>query len=140
MLRSHDGVGGEFGFDEARQAFCAGSAYLRAGLAPDAETECERALALYRRAPAQERWYAAEASASVDLAASRLLSDDVSGATDALSPVFTLPADKRVDGLVKRLRQVRTSLAAVPSRETTALVGKIEVFTAETVTRTPISF
>lgn len=136
----HDGVGGEFGFDEARQAFCAGSAYLSAGLAPDAETECERALALYRRAPAEERWYAAEASAAVDLAASRLLSDDVSGATDALSPVFALPADKRVDGLMKRLRQVRTSLAAIPSRETTTLVGKIEEFTAETVTRASISF
>ena len=26
----HEGVGGEFGFDEAREAFCAGAAYLNA--------------------------------------------------------------------------------------------------------------
>ncbi|MFC0860924.1 XRE family transcriptional regulator [Sphaerimonospora cavernae] len=131
----HDEVGGEFGFDEARQAFCAGSAYLSAGMAPEAETECERALTLYRAVPADQRWYAAEASASVDLAAARLLAGDIDGAADALSPVFALRPDRRVEGLVKRVGQVRSSLASIPSRQAGVLMEKIEDFTTETATR-----
>ncbi|KAB8172350.1 hypothetical protein [Microbispora catharanthi] len=130
----HEGVGGEFGFDEAREAFCAGSAYLSAGLAPEAEAECQRALNLYQSAPDEQRWYAAEASASVDLAAARLLADDTDGAADALAPVLALHPDKRVEGLVKRMGQVRASLASVASHEAGSLAERIEVFSAETAT------
>ncbi|MCT9931861.1 hypothetical protein N5079_16750 [Planotetraspora sp. A-T 1434] len=131
----HEGVGGEFGFDEAREAFCAGSAYLNAGMAQEVEAECERALSLYRAVPAEQRWYAAEASACVDLAAARLLADDIDGAADALAPVFALKPDGRVEGLVKRMGQVRASLASVPSHDAGALADRIEAFSTETATR-----
>ncbi|GAA4199909.1 XRE family transcriptional regulator [Microbispora amethystogenes] len=130
----HDEVGGEFGFDEARESFCAGSAYLSAGMAHEAETECERALSLYRAAPAEQRWYAAEASACVDLAAARLLANDIDGVAEALAPVFALQPDRRVEGLVKRMGQVRASLASVTSREAGSLAERIECFSTETAT------
>ncbi|MEW9532842.1 XRE family transcriptional regulator [Microbispora sp. NPDC049125] len=131
----HDDVGGEFSFDEARQAFCAGSAYLSAGMAAEAEAECERALQLYRDVSEEQRWYAAEASASVDLAAARLLASDVDGAGDALSPVFALQADRRVEGLIKRVMHVRNSLASVPASQAGQLVERIDDFATETATR-----
>ncbi|MEV5407293.1 XRE family transcriptional regulator [Thermopolyspora sp. NPDC052614] len=130
----HDGIGGEFGFDEARQAFCAGTAYLSARLGAEAAAECERALTLYRDASVERRWYAAEASTSVDLAAARLITGDIDGAAVALAPVFALPPDRRVEGLVKRLGQVSTSLASISFSSGRTLMERIENFTAETAT------
>ncbi|MFG1879311.1 XRE family transcriptional regulator [Sphaerisporangium sp. NPDC049003] len=128
----HDGVGGEFGFDGARQSFCAGSSYLSVGLGMEAAAECERALALYRSAPAEHRWYAAEASTSVDLAAARLLAGDIDGVTEALTPVFPLSPDRRVEGILKRVKAIRNSLATISAQDTTALMDMIEGFTIET--------
>ncbi len=130
----HEGVGGEFGFDEARESFCAGSAYLTAGMAQEAEAECERALSLYRAVPAEQRWYAAEASACVDLAAARLLAGTIDGVSDALAPVFALQPDRRVEGLIKRMEHVRASLTSVSSLQAAILAEVIEAFSTETVT------
>jgi transcriptional regulator with XRE-family HTH domain len=96
----HDHIGGEFGFTEARQAFCSGSAYLQLGNVGRALQECERAVRLYEASPAGERWYGAECSAHTDLAAARLLRGELEGAREALAPVFSLPPDKQVQGLV----------------------------------------
>lgn len=131
----HDGVGGEFAFDEARQAFCAGSAYLSAGLAAEAQAECERALALYQGFPAAQRWYAAEASTSVDLATARLLAGDLDGSAEALAPVLATPPDKRVEGLIKRVARFHASLSSIPSADAGPLIELIEDFTIETAVR-----
>lgn len=131
----HDEIGGEFGFDQARQAFCCGTAYLALGSGAEATAQCERALRLYSQGSAERRWYAAEASASVDLASARLLSADAEGAAEALEPVFGLQPDKRVESLVKRLGQVRLALTATGSRGAYELAERIEEFTANTITR-----
>jgi hypothetical protein len=47
----HDHIGGEFGFSEARQAFCSGSAYLQLGSVERAVEECERSVRLYQASP-----------------------------------------------------------------------------------------
>jgi transcriptional regulator with XRE-family HTH domain len=134
----HDRIGGEFGFSEARQAFCSGSAYLQLGSVGNAVEECERAVRLYQVSPAGERWYGAECSARADLAATRLLRGELDGAREALAPVFALPPDKRVQGLRRRLGTVRRLLSQplyVNSSDGRWLGQQIEVFTSGGVSR-----
>jgi transcriptional regulator with XRE-family HTH domain len=134
----HDRIGGEFGFSEARQAFCSGSAYLQLGSVGRALEECERAVRLYEASPAEERWYGAECSARTDLAATRLVRGELDGARVALAPVFALPPDKRVQGLVRRLGNVRRLLSQplyVNSHEGRRLGQQIEVFASGAVSR-----
>jgi hypothetical protein len=107
----HDGVGGEFGFTPARQAFCNGSAYLRLRLPEQALAECGQAVALYGQASAEDRWYAAEAGSRADLAAAHLLLGDLDGARAAVSDVLGMPPDRRVQGVVRRLDSLREMLA-----------------------------
>jgi hypothetical protein len=118
-----------------RQAFCLGSAYVALGDSREALIECQRALDLYRQAPAEQRWYAAEASASVDLASAYLLVGDASGAGSALTSIFSLPADKRVEGLIKRIAKVRVALAAVEGRDAGELAERIEQFSHDSIIR-----
>jgi transcriptional regulator with XRE-family HTH domain len=134
----HDRIGGEFGFTEARQAFCSGSAYLQLGDAGQALEECERAVGLYEASPAGERWYGAECSTRADLAATRLLQGELDGAREALAPVFALPPDKRIQGLVKRLGNVQRLLSQplyVGSPEGRHLSQQIEGFASGAVSR-----
>jgi hypothetical protein len=134
----HDTVAGEFGFSPARQAFCAGSMYLQMADYRDAQRECETAVMLYEQAPPLERWYAAEFSARVDLAASRLMGDDLDSAQSALEAVFALPSGKRVEGLVQRMRRLRRTLGDkryAGSSEARTVAGRIEEFTATAITR-----
>ncbi|HEY9475002.1 MAG TPA: hypothetical protein VIS06_14260, partial [Mycobacteriales bacterium] len=134
----HDEIGGEFGFGAARQAFCAGSAYigLRDGAA--AEEHAQRALTLYASAPAGERAYSAENGARIDLGTARLLRGDLDGAREALAPVLALPPVHRVVVLTGRLGQARTLLAGeafTGSRVARQLDGEIHQFSADTAAR-----
>lgn len=128
----HDGVGGEFGFSLARQTFCNGSAYLKLGRPEDALTECGQAVELYAQAAAEDRWYAAEAGARTDVAAAHLLQGDLEGAREAVSHVLSLQSDKRVEGVVRRLGELREVLAGPGFRgkEARAFMDEIEQFTA----------
>jgi tetratricopeptide (TPR) repeat protein len=128
----HDGVGGEFGFGPARQAFSNGSAYLKLGRPTEALTECGRAIELYAQAPAEERWYAAEAGARADLAAAHLLQGDLAGAREAVGEVLNLDPSKRVEGVVRRLGVLRETLAgsSFQHRAARTLAEEIEQFTA----------
>ena len=134
----HDHIGGEFGFNEARQAFCSGTAYLQLGSVSRALEECQRAARLYEASPAGERWYGAECSARTDLAATRLMRGELDGAREALAPVFALPPDKRVQGLVKRLGNVQRLLGQplyASSPEGQRLGQQIEGFASGAVSR-----
>jgi len=134
----HDHIGGEFGFNEARQAFCSGSAYLQLGDIRRALEECERAVRLYEAGPVGERWYGAECSARTDLAATRLLRGELDGAREALVPVFALSPDKRVQGLVKRLGNVQRLLSQpryISSPDGRRLGQQVEGFAAAAVSR-----
>lgn len=134
----HDHIGGEFGFNKARQAFCSGSAYLQLGNISRALEECEHAVRLYEAGPAGERWYGAECSARTDLAATRLLRGELDGAREALVPVFALPPDKRVQGLVKRLGNVQRLLSQphyISSPDGRRLGQQVEGFASRAVSR-----
>lgn len=131
----HDEIGGEFGFDAARQAFCAGSAYLGLGDGIAAEEQAQHALTLYAAASADERAYSPENGARIDLGTARLLRGDLDGAREALIPVFTLPPVQRVVVLTGRLGQARALLAGdrfATSRAARQLDGEIHEFSADT--------
>ncbi len=130
----HDRVGGEFGFDLARQSFSNGSAYLKLGRSAEALAECGQVLELYRRASPEERSYAAEAGTRADMAAAHLARGDLSGAREAVSEVLSLDSGMRVEGVIRRLNALLEILAGSSFRNRAAqsLADEIEEFTAST--------
>ncbi len=108
----HDRIGGEFGFDAARHAWCVSSAFVQLGHAPAAAHHARRALALYDELPPGDRSPKAEAAARVDLANAFLLEAELDGAADALRPVLTLHVHHRVDGIHRRLGTATALLTA----------------------------
>lgn len=134
----HDRVGGEFGFDAARQARCHGSAFLQLEDADQAVEETSHAVQLYAEQPAERRWVVLEAEAHADLAAAYLLQETLDGARDALLPVFSLAPEQRIVGVTQRLDRVRGLLTHRPYRgsaEALALGEQIEAFGANSVVR-----
>lgn len=134
----HDGIGGEFGYNEARQELSAGTAYvtLRDGVA--AEQHAQRALEILGTYPPEQRAYYTEHAARVDLAIAKLLRGDLAGARETLAPVFALPPAQRVSGVTSRLEQARTLLGAEvfrTSRAARQLAADIADFTADTTGR-----
>jgi tetratricopeptide (TPR) repeat protein len=128
----HDEIGGEFSFDEARQARCNGSAYVMLGDADSAITATRRAIDLVVTLPPERRWLKVEAEAHTDLSAAYLLKGQLDGAHEALAPVFAVPQELRIEGLLQRLGRVRNLLvggAFRSSREACQLQEQIEEFT-----------
>jgi hypothetical protein len=140
----HDEIGGEFGFDEARQARCNGSAYLELGTAEPALAETRHAIELLTAVPREQRWLKVEVQAHADLSAAHLLSSELEGAREALAPVFAVPPELRIEGLTQRLGRVRGLLARTPvrrSQQARQLGEQIEDFTANAAARMlPSSF
>ena len=134
----HDGIAGEFGFDQARQARCNGSAYLELGAAEPAIVETRRAIDLFAALPPEQRWFKVEVQAHTDLSAAHLLDSELDGAREALVPVFAVPPELRVEGLTQRLGRVRALLIRSPARrsqEARQLGERIEDFIANAAGR-----
>src|SRR6266540_2104680 len=134
----HDGIGGEFSFDEARQARCNGSAYLELGDAKSAIRETQRAIELFATTPRDRGWLKVDAEAHTDLCGGYLLESQFDGAQQALAPVFAIPPEHRIEGLTGRLRRVRHLLVRSPfrtAREARELGEQIEDFTAHAANR-----
>jgi hypothetical protein len=134
----HDGIAGEFGFDEARQARCNGSAFLELGATEPAIAETRRAIELLGALPPEQRWFKVEVQAHTDLSATHLLNSELDGAREALVPVFAVPPELRIEGLTQRLGRVRTLLVRSPfrrSQEARQLGEQIEDFTVNAAGR-----
>jgi hypothetical protein len=72
----------------------------------------------------------------VDLAAARLRAGALDGALDALEPVLSLPEDKRVGQVLRRLPRVRRELADRRFSGQSAaahLDSRIEAYAQETI-------
>ena len=133
-----DGTGGEFGYGPAHAEFSAGSAYVTLTDGPAAELHTQRGLELFEAMPVTDRAYYAEYGARVDLAAARVLRGDLSGARDALVPVFALAPAQRTAGVLGRLDQVLLLLSADifrDSREAHRLATDITDLTTATPTQ-----
>jgi hypothetical protein len=129
----HDQIGGQFGFDPARQARCNGSTYLQLGNATQASRRAEAAIGLCAAMPSGRRWVKIETQAHADLAAARLMGGDLDGARDALLPVLGTPSALRVEGLTRRVQRVADMLAAPAYRHShpaRQLSGEIGEFTS----------
>jgi hypothetical protein len=127
----HDGMGGEFGFSPERAAMSAGSSWLLVRDGGRAVEASSHALALARSQATSQRSSKVEMEASADLALAQLLSGDLESAVTALAPVFDLAPEKRVDGLLSRLKGVRAQLAAPElrgNREAADLAHHLEGF------------
>ncbi|MBF6098965.1 helix-turn-helix transcriptional regulator [Nocardia cyriacigeorgica] len=131
----HDGIGGVFGFPDAKAQYYAGATYIHLGMAEPALAATEQAIELYSTGPAWQRSYGAEALARVDSAAAHLINGSLDGATEALHPVLGLPEDKRIAQLEERLTGVRRRLATPAfdgATEAVALDERIEEFCGTT--------
>lgn len=120
----HDEIGGEFGFSNERLAMSNASTALLVGDGERAEDCASRALKLLHRRPQPEQSAAVLAGASADLALARLLRDEVEGAAEALTPMWTVPASQRLSGLLHRLARIRQVLAS-PRYQEAASTGDL---------------
>ncbi|MEW2305366.1 DNA-binding protein [Streptomyces sp. NPDC006655] len=128
----HDGIGGEFGFTPERLAMSTSSTALLAHNAAQAEQSARRALDLIGRRPEEQRSAHVLGGASADLAMARLLANDVDGAADALVPLWGIPADQRVTGVLARTGQIQHFLTQPDVRQAQTareLRGRVEEFT-----------
>ena len=109
-----DVVGGEFAFDDARAAACAGAALLQVGDAQHALWQTHQTFALHMSGTAPTS-PAVLSGASVDGAAALVLEGDLMGAETYLRPVLELHPDPANASLGERLRSVADLLHNSPS-------------------------
>jgi hypothetical protein len=107
-----DEVQGEFAFDDARAAACAGAAWLQLGRGEEAERYTQTALERYLAVPVESRPFSPLNGVRIDTAAARLLQGELDGAAQALRPVFDLTPSRRNAALTGRLTHVRRLLRA----------------------------
>lgn len=108
----HDGVGGEFAFDEERLVMSAATTALLNGDGSRAEGQARRALELVAGRPPARQSGTVKAKASADLAAALLVRGDLEAAEAALAPVWEIPGDRRSSGLLDRVTGLRATLTA----------------------------
>ncbi|MFB7275355.1 DNA-binding protein [Streptomyces sp. NPDC056244] len=128
----HDGVGGEFGFSAERLAMSSSSTALLIHDGDQAEQSARRALELISRKPQVGRSAHVLGGAAADLAMARLLSNDIEGAADALTPLWDIPGDRRVTGVLVRTGQIQQFLTQPAYRTSTLpreLRDRVEDFT-----------
>jgi hypothetical protein len=128
----HDGIGGEFGFTPERLAMSSSSTALLIHDREQAEQSAQRALHLIGQRSQAGRSAHILGGAAADLAMARLLADDVDGAAEALNPLWEIPGDQRVTGVLVRAGQIQQHLARPvywSSMLTRELRDRVEDFT-----------
>ncbi|TQF01971.1 DNA-binding protein [Kitasatospora acidiphila] len=119
----HDGIGGEFHHDAARLARSYGTTFLLLSDGAGAQEHTTRVLTLQSALPASKRTPRIEAEARADCAAALLLTGDLDGAVEMLKPIAALPPDRRIAGLVERIRRVRGLLTEDPIRTSAVAIS-----------------
>ncbi len=111
------GSGGVFAFPLAKQHFYAGSAYVQAGEHARAEASSQAAIEAYETGPPAERAHGDEGLARIDVAAARLARGDLDGVRDALDPLLSLPAERRIQPFATALGKLRRTLTGPLHRD-----------------------
>jgi tetratricopeptide (TPR) repeat protein len=123
--------GGLLTFPAAKQLYYAGGAHSLLGNHEQAKRAALTAIELYETGPLEDRSYGDEALARVDVADAQLAAGDLDGATEALTPVLSLPPAQRIRQLHDRLTRVGTALVVpryAQSREGRSLAGELTAF------------
>jgi transcriptional regulator with XRE-family HTH domain len=131
----HDLVGGEFGFDEARQSFCNAGAWVQVGKPVLAIEAAERALRLYASDAERNRRYGGEASTRLEMTDGYLATRELDAAGVVLDPVISTSATAGVAHLATRLSDICTTLDTPlyrNSREAKELAERIRAHPALT--------
>lgn len=127
----HDVIGGEFGFDDARQAFCNAGAYVQLGQPNLVLQAAERAIRLYPSDAERNRTYGGEGSTRLEMAQAHLMNRALDAAEDVVTPV--LDGANNVGGghLPLRLSEIQGTLVRPPyrhCREALELAERIQEF------------
>ena len=123
----HHDVGGEFAFDDARAAACAGAALLRIGDAESALWQTHQTFALHMSGTAPTS-PAVLSGASVDGATALALEGDLRGAETYLRPVLELDPDPANASLGGRLRSVADLLEDAPTHRAKELAAEVNAW------------
>ncbi|MEU2737334.1 DNA-binding protein [Streptomyces sp. NPDC007095] len=107
----HDVVGGEFGFTAERLAMSNSTTALIIGDSGQAEAAARRALSLLGQRSQDAQSAHVRGGAAADLAMARLLGNDVEGAAEALGPVWEIPSEQRMTGIVVRTARIHRHLS-----------------------------
>lgn len=103
--------GGALRFPSSKMAYYLGSTHRLLGDYERAQRWALEAISAYESGPPIERSYGDEALARADVAIARIVSCELDGAAEILSPVLQLPSDQRIQPIVDGLREVDTALS-----------------------------
>jgi len=106
----HDGVGGEFAFDEAKLWYYQALTLADAEDPAKAEHAAAGAIRLYRAVPARARSYGCDALARVQLARAQLMGRKLDDAAEALGGMLSLDPQMRIGSLNEYLETCRELL------------------------------
>ncbi|WP_251021883.1 XRE family transcriptional regulator [Streptomyces sp. ISL-98] len=110
-----DEIGGLFSCPEARQVNYAAGVHLRIGHPHAALLETQSALHLLA---AQPVWaYGTEAQIHISQAAALLACGEPDGVMEALVPVLTMPAERRMEPIAQRMMELARTLAQSPAAD-----------------------
>lgn len=140
----HDGIAGEFSFDDAKLRYYEALALLDSEEPTQAGQAAAAAITLYQAVPARARSYGCEALARVQLAKAHLMASDVEAAAEALSVVLDLDPRRRISSLNQHLDTCRR-LLAVPAGASSGVASRLDdqlaafgaASTARALPRTP---
>jgi DNA-binding XRE family transcriptional regulator len=112
----HDGVGGEFEFDEAKLRYYEALTLNDTEDPGNAEHAAAAAIGLFQAVPARARSYGCDALARVQLARAQLMTGKVDEAAQALGGVLELDPQMRIGSLSQHLEACRQLLRLPPMR------------------------
>ncbi|MDQ3885570.1 MAG: XRE family transcriptional regulator [Actinomycetota bacterium] len=133
-----DDLGGLATFDRPRQLYYAADAlsWVPAESAA-ADDYAHQAIAAYPDLAHPDCDYGGASVCRANLALARIARGEFEGAFDALTPVFELPADKRINGIIHSLNRVHRALTTVSSSASSAPARELQE-RIEDYTRTPM--
>lgn len=112
----HDGVAGEFSFDQAKLQYYRALIWVDASDPISAETAAAGAVRLYQAAPARARSYGCEALARVQLARAQLMNNRLDDAAETLGSMLRLRPEMRISSLNHNVDACRDLLRNLPYR------------------------
>lgn len=134
----HDGVAGEFAFDDAKLRYYESLSLLDSEDPVQAEQAAAAAISLYEAVPVRARSYGCAALARVQLARAALMGNRLEDAGEALGGVLALDPQRRISSLNQHLEACR-ELLSVPAYRSSGgareLDEQLAVFSAASTAR-----
>jgi transcriptional regulator with XRE-family HTH domain len=121
----HDGLAGEFAFDDAKLSYYGALSLADAEDLTRAGAAAETAVRLYQGLPARNRSYGCAALAQVQLARVHLMRGNLEEAAESLGSVLALDPHMRIGSLQEPLETIRQQLH-IPAYRSSATARQLE--------------